>query len=290
MSRSAWMTLLSTFVLVVACEETSTPAQGGAGTGGSEEGGATSTGTGGSADLGGASANGGGPGEGGQPEPPPAPTCDDDAVVGDYCGGDKVSNGDPGTLYRCNGPGPATVLEVCAEGCVIAPPGIDDYCDLGLPECAHAPLLKYGLCPDASDRFRCSDIDADDISQTIGSAPASAGTHAQDGVIDGEPYCAATDLRTVGLTNAQVYELLDVLASQGFAAFFRDPGHDGWPSDEARHIHAIYVGVPMKAALQAQVQDWLDGKNGLASHTTYTFYQASAAKKALIQALFEQFN
>lgn len=109
-------------------------------------------------------------------------------------------------------------------------------------------------------------------------------------MIDGQPYCAATDLRTVGLSNDEVYALLDELASQGFAAFFRDPGHDGWPSDEARHIHAIYVGVPMKAALQAQVEDWLAGKNGLASHTTYTFYQASPDKKALIQALFEQFN
>ena len=245
------------------------------------------TGEGASSDQGGASGVGG-EGQGGAE--PAAPTCDPTAKTGDYCGGDKVSDADPATLYRCTGPGPAVVQEVCANGCVVAPAGMDDYCDIGLAQCPEAPLLKYGLCPDASDHLRCAGLDAGDISQTIGNAPASAGTHAADGTIGGEPYCAATDLRTINLTNAQVKVLLDELTDQGFAAFFRDPGKDGWPSNEARHIHAIYVGVAMKASLRAQVQDWLAGKNGLASHTTYSFYQASPAKKAMIEALFNQYN
>lgn len=285
--------LLVGLLLALGCEESSndTTQQGeGAAGVGSGMGGSASVNAGGA----GTSSSAGAGGEGGvggeTPPSPPPPTCDDNAHVGDYCGGDKVSNGDPGTLYRCNGPGPATVQEVCADGCVVAPQGIDDYCDLGLPVCEHKPLLKYGLCPDASDRFRCSGIGANDISQTIGNAPASAGTHAQDGTIDGEPYCAATDVRTINLSDAEVKVLLDDLASQGFAAFFRNPGHDGWPSSEARHIHAIYVGVAMKASLRAQVQDWIDGKNGLTSHTPYTFYQASPAKKALIQELFDLYN
>jgi hypothetical protein len=128
------------------------------------------------------------------------------------------------------------------------------------------------------------------ISQTIGNAAASAGTHAQDGTSGGFAYCAATDLRTAGLSNAQVRTLLNKLANEGFAAFFRNPGQDGWPSSEIRHIHAIYVGVHMKSSLRAQVNDWLNGKNGLASHTTYSFWQPSAAQKNKIRNLFEAHN
>ncbi len=60
-------------------------------------------------------------------EPAPA-TCDANASTGDYCGGDKVSNGRANTLYTCNGPGPATVKQRCANGCTVAPAGQDDYC------------------------------------------------------------------------------------------------------------------------------------------------------------------
>lgn len=45
---------------------------------------------------------------------------------GFYCGGDKL-DGDPQTLYRCSG-GAATAPTECADGCVVAPPGTDDYC------------------------------------------------------------------------------------------------------------------------------------------------------------------
>jgi len=45
---------------------------------------------------------------------------------GFYCGGDKL-DGDPQTLYRCSaGVGVAGV--VCADGCIVAPPGMDDLC------------------------------------------------------------------------------------------------------------------------------------------------------------------
>lgn len=223
------------------------------------------------------------------PAPAPAPTCAANAKSGEYCGGDKVDDADARTLYQCDGPGPAKVVSVCAHGCFVAT-GQDDFCRATIAACAKASLLTYGLAPDASDHLRCSGLDAGDISQTIGNAAASAGTHAQDGTSGGKPYCAATDLRVGSLTNAEVRQLLDVLASQGFAAFFRDPGKDGWPSSEARHVHAIYVGVPMKAALRAQVQDWLAGKNGLASHGPYSFYQASPAKKLAIQELFAKKN
>ncbi len=45
---------------------------------------------------------------------------------GEYCGGDKL-DGDPQILYRCSG-GTGIVLRTCANGCVVAPQGEDDYC------------------------------------------------------------------------------------------------------------------------------------------------------------------
>jgi hypothetical protein len=222
---------------------------------------------------------------------PPAPTCDSDAHTGEYCGGDKVSNGNANKLYHCDGPGPATLVQTCDDGCTVAPAGSDDFCHVDEGACAHHSLLRWGLAPLQSDHLRCAGIDSStDISQTIGNAAASAGTHAQDGTISGNPYCAATDLRTTGLTDTQVRALLNRLADQGIAAFYRKPGLDGWPSSEVRHIHAIYVGVPMKSSLRAQVQDWLNGRNGLASHTAYTFFHPTTAQKQHIQALFNAHN
>lgn len=184
--------------------------------------------------------------------------------------------------------------EACSYGCVAQPSGTNDYCaarpTTTLPACAHRALLAWGLHPDASDHLRCAGVPASRITQTIGSAPASAGTHARDGYVNGQPYGAATDLSTRGLATGEIRELLARLANQGFVAWYRWPGHDGWPSSEAPHIHAVYVGCAMKSSLRAQVSDWLVGRNGLASHTSYTFYTWTAAQRAVIRAVFERYN
>ena len=61
--------------------------------------------------------------------------ADDDACRADggtcieggfYCGGDKVE-GDPQTRYTCAGGVGVDGVE-CADACVVAPPGEDDYC------------------------------------------------------------------------------------------------------------------------------------------------------------------
>lgn len=230
---------------------------------------------------------------------PPSPTCDATAKTGDYCGGDKVSYGSPNTLYHCAGPGKATVVKVCAAGCVVAPAGSDDFCKApptsgetpAAAACPHvASLLKWGLHPTASDRLRCAGITAARITQTIGYATASAGTHAPDGTVAGAQYSAATDLSVIGLSDAQVKVLIAKLDALGFAAFFRNPGHDGWPSSEARHIHVVFAGAKMKSSLRAQIGDFLAGKNGLASHTTYTFYQPPADVKAYVKKIFDAAN
>lgn len=151
-----------------------------------------------------------------------------------------------------------------------------------------AALLEFGLHPRASDALRSIGVSASRILQTIGNAPASAGTHAQDGVVNGHPYCAATDLSVSGLSNAQIKNLLARLAKVGFAAWFRWPGHDGWPASEVRHIHAVYANAKMKSALRSQIRSWLVGRNGLVSNTLYSFFQWTAAEKAVVRNKFAQ--
>lgn len=216
-----------------------------------------------------------------------APRC-----VGSASGQSSVwtCTGDDSARQRCV----AGVVETqrCALGCTRHASGVDDVCatEPSLPACPDRPLLAWGLHPEASDRLRCAGVSAGRITQTIGNAAASAGTHAQDGVASGHPYSAATDLSVRGLDPAALRALLTRLANEGFAAWYRWPGHDGWPSYDAPHIHAIFVGARMKSALQSQVSDWLRGRNGLQSHTEYTFWSSTAAQRALVRALFARYN
>ncbi|MGZ3423021.1 MAG: hypothetical protein ACXVEF_29955 [Polyangiales bacterium] len=228
--------------------------------------------------------------------PKPPPTCDSTAKTGDYCGGDKVSYGSPNTLYHCSGPGHATALNVCSAGCVVAPAGSDDHCKAAsVPDaggaCPHvSAVLKWGIHPTASDRLRCAGVSAARIMQTIGSAAASAGTHAQDGVYNGHAYSAATDISVKGLSESQVRSLVARLDALGFAAFYRNPGYNGWPSYEIRHMHVVFAGARMKSSLRSQIYDFLAGRNGLASHSAYTFYQPPASVKAYVQKIFNAAN
>ncbi len=188
------------------------------------------------------------------------------------------------------------VRQNCGMGCFQAPTGVADYCidnrptpaDPGWADCARRAQITYGVHPEASDRMRCAGITSSQISQTIGGAPASAGYHLQDGVSMGLAYCAATDLRTGGMTETEIRALLERLALNGFAAWYRKPGSDGWPASEAPHIHAVFAGVVMKTQLRGQVRDWLLGLNGLASHSTYRFWTPSAGARSIVRLLFSR--
>jgi hypothetical protein len=124
------------------------------------------------------------------------------------------------------------------------------------------------------------------VMQTIGNAPASAGFHARDGVLDGQSYCAAVDLRTRDLTRKQIKALLKHLAYVGFACWYRFEG--SFSNNE--HIHAVYAALPMKPQLQRQVIDFLNNRDGLASHAQETFYTAPPATDAIIRAMFIHAN
>ena len=167
--------------------------------------------------------------------------------------------------------------------------GADDpKCDLATPK--SAPYLRYGLHPDASNALVSIGITSARILQTIGSAAAFAGIHAQDGTASGKPYSAATDLSVSGLSSTQIATLLDDLARVGYAGWYRRPGFDGWPASEIAHIHVIWVGAPMKRSLRDQIHDWVVGKNGLASHGPYAFHAFPKCRRDAILARFVLHN
>lgn len=153
---------------------------------------------------------------------------------------------------------------------------------------APAPLLKAGLHPRASDALRAAGVPAWRITQTIGNAAASAGTHARDGYVNGKAYGAATDLSTSGMSTTQVTNLLERLAKVGFVCWYRQTGRDGW--NGVTHMHIVYANSAMKSSLRSQVRSWLVGRNGLVSNTLYQFHHFSAAAKATVKAKYAMSN
>ncbi|CAN5911131.1 hypothetical protein BH11MYX3_BH11MYX3_03690 [soil metagenome] len=149
---------------------------------------------------------------------------------------------------------------------------------------ASTTLLRSGLHPRASDALRSAGGAAWRITQTIGNAAASAGTHARDGYVNGRAYSAATDISVSGMSSSQIANLLERMAKLGFAAWYRHGGYDGWYG--ANHIHAVYANAAMKSSLRSQVRSWLAGRNGLVSNTTYQFHHYSAAAKAAVKAKY----
>ncbi|CAN5528346.1 hypothetical protein BH11MYX1_BH11MYX1_21250 [soil metagenome] len=145
-------------------------------------------------------------------------------------------------------------------------------------------LLQYGIHPRASDAFRAAGVSSSRIMQTIGNAAASAGTHARDGYVNGQPYSAATDISVYGLSQTQIANLLEKLGKVGFAAWYRHSGYDGWYG--VNHIHAVYANSLMKSSLRSQVRSWLVGRNGLVSNATYHFHAFSANARATVKAKF----
>jgi len=144
----------------------------------------------------------------------------------------------------------------------------------------------YGLHPLAFAALLSAGIPISRVGQTIGICAASAGTHEKDGEYEGHDYAACTDLHVGDLDDAGVHGFCDKLAGVGFCPFFRKPGYDGWPSQDARHVHAIWPGAPMKEIVRAQVHDYLAGRNGLASHIAYPFRPPTPAEEAVIRQRF----
>ncbi|MFT3697831.1 MAG: hypothetical protein QM831_32120 [Kofleriaceae bacterium] len=149
---------------------------------------------------------------------------------------------------------------------------------------AREPLLKWGLSPRASNALRAAGITSGRIMQTIGNASASAGTHLQDGVVGGVPYCAATDISVSGLSDTEIRNLLEKLGKVGFAAWYRHNGFDHWVG--VNHIHAVYANLKMKSSLRSQIFSWFENRNGLISNAIYQFHHFSQAAHDVVEARF----
>jgi len=139
-----------------------------------------------------------------------------------------------------------------------------------------------GIDPIASDALRKAGFTSNDVTQGLGRAKASAGTHEAE---PGSKYTASVDLRTRGKSNEQIGDMLKRLRKQGFAAWYR-----GTDRFKTPHIHAVYAGVPTKGITTRQVQDFIKGKDGLRGHRTETKFPPTAEEKRIVRMLFEQRN
>lgn len=128
------------------------------------------------------------------------------------------------------------------------------------------------------------------VVQTIGDAAASAGTHGKDGVDQfGHDYSAALDISVKhDLKQAEIERLLECLADNGFAAWWR---HTGSFSDN-QHVHAVYAGVRMKYSLRQQIHDFLKHRSGLVGHADDQFWahHMTDAQENVIRTLFLAHN
>lgn len=151
-----------------------------------------------------------------------------------------------------------------------------------------------GMLPACWSVLKSLVIPASRVVQTVGSAPASAGTHARDGWFINEhrlpeAYCAAFDLSVhtpYELSDSDVKQILSKFADRGIIGWKRDPNlpEDGW--HQSLHIHCVFVGCKMKPSLRGQVRDWLLGLNGLVSHTPYHFTSSTSGQRAVVKSLF----
>jgi hypothetical protein len=111
------------------------------------------------------------------------------------------------------------------------------------------------------------------IMQIIGDAPASAGTHLADGSYSSGgksyDYGAAIDIRTTDLNREQTISLWKALIKNGFAAWWRHTGS----FKNNQHIHAVYLGVPMKKQLRSQAHSFFDRRSGLIGNSKDYFLQ-----------------
>jgi hypothetical protein len=153
--------------------------------------------------------------------------------------------------------------------------------------CNLNPAKPQGLHPEAYSRLQGLAL-THRITQGINHSSERGNVHDTDVTVNGKPYTGAVDISVRCLTQGQIKSLLDGLAKLGFAAWYRKAGQDGWSGPP--HIHAVWAGCRLKPVLRAQVEDWLDGRNGLPSNQPYQFWQASPEGIENVRKLYRAFN
>lgn len=147
------------------------------------------------------------------------PTCDANAATGYYCAGDKVTGGVTGTLYFCNGPGSASVAEVCARGCVVAPAGQDDHCAPDAPTCDADAATGYYCAGDkvtggdADTLYHCTGPGAATVAQQCGHGCFVAAAGQDD-------YCATAATTAAARHAPNLANTVEVRHSDGTIALY----------------------------------------------------------------------
>ncbi|MBV7510081.1 hypothetical protein [Pseudomonas sp. PDM25] len=139
-------------------------------------------------------------------------------------------------------------------------------CDLSRPH-------PGGLYPDAAAELANLGLSAR-ITQALNTAKKAENVHGADKTINGILYTGAVDISIrclKGEEDDQIKRILTALSANGFVAWYRKNGTDGW--NGANHIHAVWVRQPLKPVLERQVESWLAFKNGLKSDKDYTFWK-----------------
>ncbi len=153
--------------------------------------------------------------------------------------------------------------------------------------CKLNPAKPAGLHPEAYLKLQSLEL-AHRITQGINHAVEKGNVHDTDVTINGKPYTGAVDISVRCLSPAQIKALLGALTSSGFAAWYRTPGKDGWTGPP--HIHAIWAGCSLKPVLRSQIEDWLDGKNGLGYSQPYHFWQPLPEMREQVRKLYYASN
>jgi hypothetical protein len=153
--------------------------------------------------------------------------------------------------------------------------------------CNLNPAHPGGLHPDAYAALQKLAL-GHRITQGLNESSDGGNVHYADGMVNGKPYTGAADISVRCLTTAQIKTLLERLAGAGFAGWYRKQGQDDWNGPP--HIHAVWAGCRLKPVLRKQVQDWLNGKNGLGSEHDYRFWQPSPQMKDEVRSLYSISN
>jgi len=136
---------------------------------------------------------------------------------------------------------------------------------------------KKGMHPQAFqswiDASFAARISPDRLGQTVGTATKSAGTHAPDGKFKNERghwenYTAALDVHIDDIDTEEERRLMLAMRARLWAVWLRDTGSFA----SCPHLHAIYIPLKKKEALDTQVEDFLEYRSGLVGHRRDWFW------------------
>ena len=135
-----------------------------------------------------------------------------------------------------------------------------------------------GIDPVAMQALHGAGVSNESISQGLGNADASAGTHGPE---PDSPYTASVDIDIRGLSEDEIRDTLHRLRLAGFAAFYR-PTVGDFP-----HIHAVYAGVcRLKDSTDAQTKSFLNGHNGLKGDAVETVMPPTEEEKIAVAKVY----